>query len=339
MSVDQADGSADVFVVSVDVGGTLMKAGLVDCVGKLYECFTTPTNATQGKDAVLEQLFAVIRSLLEKAGSKASVVGIGLGVTGQVDFGTGRIIGGLEHKIPGWIGTPIKEIIENRFSLPAFVDNDGNVATIGEFMVGAGRGVKDMVCLTIGTGIGSGIIMRGKLLRKAIGSAGEVGHISIAFDGLPCGCGSTGCLELYASASSMIRRAIEAIKGGAKTIITSLVNGNLEAINIATIRDAAERGDRFALNLIRDTAFYLGVGLANVVNILGPELIVVGGGITPLAPFLVKKLVNVVKARAFYTTAEGLRIVTSQLGPYAGVIGAGLMVFQELEEVNRRRQG
>jgi len=324
---------ADMLVVSADVGGTFLKAGLVDRNGRIYECSTAPTKASQGRDGVLKQLFATIQNLLEKARGKGSVVGIGLGVTGQVDFSTGRIIGGLEGKIPGWIGTPIKEIIEDSFSLPTFVDNDGNVAAIGEFTVGAGRGVRDMVCLTIGTGIGSGIIVGGKLLRKVTGSAGEVGHVSIAFNGIPCGCGSTGCLELYASASSMIRRAVEGIKGGAKTIITSLVNGNLENINIAAIRDAAERGDRFALNLIRDTAFYLGAGLANVVNILGPELIVIGGGIIPLAPFLIKKLTDVVKTRAFYTASEGLRIVPSQLGPYAGVIGAGLMVFQELEAV------
>lgn len=318
--------------VSADVGGTYLKAGLIDRSGRLRHPLVLPTEAGRGKDFVISRLSDVIHELVRKAGGKDGVIGIGLGVTGQVDYRTGKIIGGLESKIPGWIGTPIKEIMEHHFNLPTFVDNDGNVAAIGELLVGAGRGVKDMVCLTIGTGIGSGIIVRGKLLRKATGSAGEVGHVSIAFDGPPCGCGSTGCLELYASASAMIRRTMAEIKRGTKTIIASLANGNLESVNIATIRDAAERGDRFALNLIRDMAFYLGAGLTNVVNILGPELIIIGGGITPLVPFLIKELTDVIKTRAFYTASDDLRVVASQLGPYAGVIGAGLMVFQELEE-------
>lgn len=314
--------------VSADVGGTYLKAGLVDGSGRLHEFLTLPTEARKGRDVVIEKLLNVLHELIQKAGGIGNVSGVGLGVTGQVDYLTGKIIGGLEDKIPGWIGTPVKEIIEGALNLPTFVDNDGNVAALGEFKAGAGKGVRNMVCLTIGTGIGSGIIMHGRLLR---GPVGEIGHVSIAFNGPACGCGSTGCLELYASASAMIRKAVEAIKGGAETIIVSLVNENLEAIDIATICDAARKGDKFALKLIRETAFYLGVGLANVVNILHPELIVVGGGITSLAPFFIKELTDVVKARAFYACSEGWRIVPSQLGPYAGVIGAGLMVFQELE--------
>lgn len=219
------------------------------------------------------------------------------------------------------------------------VDNDGNVSAIAEHRVGAGVGTDSMVSITIGTGIGSGLIIGGKLVRGVSGFAGEIGHMSINHEGPICDCGNRGCLEAYVSGPAMIRMILDGIKKKDEISILRLVNNDVAAISPRTIGLAARQGDKLALAVIEKTSHYLGVGLANLVNILRPEAIVIGGGIAQLQNLLFDRVRRVTAERIFGVASDELRILPSKLGPHAGVIGAALLAFENVELAGNEKGG
>jgi glucokinase len=224
--------------------------------------------------------------------------------------------------IPGWVDVPLGDIIHKRFKVDTFLVNDASAAALGEYRFGVGRGVKNLVLFTLGTGIGGGIIADGKLYLGAVGGAAEFGHMTIDANGPRCGCGNTGCLEMLASGTAIAGDAVRHINKGEKSSLLDMVGGKLEDINAEVIGRVARNGDLLARDVIARAAYYLGIGMVNIVNIFNPEMIVIGGGMAELGDMLIEPGRRMVAERAFSISARLVRIVIAQLGNEAGVYGA-----------------
>ena len=327
-------------VIGADVGGTHIKGGIVDARGHLKTKETLKTDAKGGSEKILAALRELIVALQGIAGKEGiTIVGVGIGVTGQVDFRSGAIVGGIAGKIPGWIGTPVKDLIQKEVGLPVVVDNDGNVSALAEHRVGAGLGTSSMASITIGTGIGGGLILDGKLFRGSAGVASELGHWCIDIDGPLCDCGIRGCLEAYVSGSAMIRMVLKRLSKGQETSILRLANNRHDEINPEIVGLAAREGDKLAIAVIEEISRTLGVGLANIVNVLCPEVIVIGGGVAQLGELLFERVRIYTAEWVFGVAINALRILPSKLGPHAGVIGAALLAFEHLASSHHHEGG
>jgi len=315
------------YALGLDVGGTRLKAAIVDTYGKLYFPKEVPTEREVKR--IINQILKVINALLmegEKEGFRDKILGIGIGVTGQVDFSRGRIIGGIKDKLLGWIGTPLREVIEKEVDMPVLIDNDGKVAALAEYYFGGHGKLKSLVCLTLGTGVGGGIVINGEIYRGAK-VAGEIGHMTINFEGPLCGCGHRGCLEAYVSSSALISYTRKLLSGRQESKIYELCKGDLKEITPEIIARAAKEGDPVALKAIRIMGKYLGIGLANIVNVLNPEVIVISGGLSKLGELLLEPAKEALREYSFGVSANYTKVVLSSLGSYAGVIGAATLVF------------
>lgn len=314
--------------LGIDVGGTFIKAALVGPDGAVTHERRLPTGARFGKDAVVERIESVIDEFLRPNADRPTPVGVGVAVTGQVDWRTGAIIGGIADRIPGWIGTPLKAILEARYgSLPVVVENDAKAAAVGEFRFGAGKSFKDVICLTIGTGVGGGIILDGKLVRKRDGAAGELGHMTVDMDGPLCECGSRGCLEAFVSAPRLVSEVLGGLSRGEPSIIPQMLPKGEGQVDGELLVRAARAGDQLVLRCLNDMARYLGVAMANLVNALGPEVIVIGGGMAEFAGYLIDPAVEVMTQRSFGVCACGTKVVRAELGNYAGVVGSAALAL------------
>jgi glucokinase len=258
-----------------------------------------PTLKEQGKDEVIRRLLDAAAGLIEKSGVK--VKAIGAGCPGPLDSKKGIILS--PPNLPDWRRVPLKKIIERKFRLPVSVENDANCAGLGEAVRGAGRKASSMVLLTLGTGIGSAIVLDGKLWTGKGGFASELGHVSIDINGPKCGCGNRGCLEMYASATAVVRRMKKA------------------DMTAEQIYDAARKGDKLARKIVDETAVYLGAAIANIINALDPEVIVLAGGMANAGKIFFNKIGKAAKERALKEASKGVRIVPAELGDDAGIIG------------------
>lgn len=321
------------WVIGVDIGGTNVVVGVVPFEGGVPLALRSEaTNGKRGPDAVVEDIAEMAEEVVAEAidrdgGDRSRVVGVGIGCPGPLDLVRGRVI---ETPNLGWKEYPIRDRIADRLALPASLDNDANCATYGEWWQGAGRGARNVAGVTLGTGIGGGLILDGRLLRGASGTAGEFGHTTIDFTGRRCACGNYGCLEAYASGPNIAARAREGIEAGYESEITRLVDGDLSRITALTVYDALLLGDRHAREVMLETAKILGAGVANIVNMFNPEVIVVVGGVTRAGDHLFAPLRAEVKRRAFPTAVAACRIVPGELGQAAGVVGAaGVFVSEQ----------
>ncbi len=238
--------------------------------------------------------------------------------------------------MPHWRNVQLRHILAEKLGVVTYIINDASAAALGEYRFGAGRGFDNMIYLTVSTGIGGGIIVDGELYSGADGCAGELGHMTIEVDGPQCHCGNFGCLEALASGWAVVREAKTRINQGEKSSIIELVDGRFESITAETVAVAARRGDQLAANIVRDAANYLGVGLANLVNIFNPELIVIGGGLSKMGNMLLKPARKVLKERAFTLPARTVRLVRARLGGNAGIIGAAAYVFERCSKRGER---
>jgi glucokinase len=312
-------------IVGVDVGGTNIVVGTVPEDGSaLHGRAKARTPVADGPDAVVAQVKAMVRRSLEQTaeslqGTDIEVVGVGIGSPGPLDTKRGVVL--LTPNL-GWRDFPLRDRVSEAVELPATLDNDANCAILGEWWRGAARGADVVVGLTIGTGIGGGIVVNGEIFHGANDYAGECGHMSIDSTGRRCRCGNYGCLEAYASGTAIAERAIEGIEVGAETRLPDLVNGDLSAITAQVVYDAAHEGDEYALEVIRDTARLLGTGVANLINIFNPEIVVICGGVTAAGERLFNPLRKEVALRAFKPAVEACRIVPGELTGTAGVFGA-----------------
>jgi glucokinase len=319
------------WVVGVDIGGTNTVVGVVPYDGgdplALRSC---PTRPQRGPDAVVEQVVDMAQEVIEETldrwgGERDRIVGVGIGCPGPLD-----LIRGLVLNTPnlGWTNYPIRDRIAAGIGLPASLDNDANCATFGEWWRGAGRGLLHVAGVTLGTGIGGGLILDGRLVRGACGTAGEFGHMTIDLTGRRCACGNHGCLEAYASGPNIAARAREGIESGYESVLVDLVEGDLGRITALTVYDALLQGDRLAHEVMLETAKALGAGIANIVNSLNPQMVVIVGGVTRAGEHLFAPLRAEVRRRAFDVAVEACQIVPGELAA-AGVVGAaGVFVLE-----------
>lgn len=281
-----------------------------------------PTEVGLGAEGVLGRMLDASRrsvAAAKKEFPRLDVAGVGIGAPGPLD--AARNIIRLAPNL-GWKNFPLRQRISEGLDLPAVLDNDANCAALGEWWQGAARRTLNAVCVTIGTGIGGGIIIGGKLYHGASSAAGELGHTTIDAGGRRCKCGNYGCIEAYASGPAIAARAVEALEAGAFSQLPAMVAGDLERVTAQTVYDAAHDGDELALEVVRDTAVYLGAALANFVNIFNPEVVVICGGVTLAGDKLFHPLQREVAKRAFKPAVEVCQIVPGQLSGTAGVLGA-----------------
>ena len=311
------------WVLGIDVGGTNLVVGAVAADGsRVIGHQTRPTQASRGPDAIVEELVALGRSTLatlEREVPDAHVLGVGAGAPGPLDMREGVVL--LTPNL-GWTDMPLRARLASGLNLPASLDNDANCAVLGECWVGAAQHAHYAIGVTIGTGIGGGIVIDGELYHGAAGCAGEIGHMTIDIDGRLCGCGNYGCLEAYASGSAIARRAIEQVGVDTESVLLTMAGGDRSRITAQTVYEAARSGDTVALDVVRDTAHYLGAGLANLINIFSPDTVVIVGGVTRAGESLFEPLRREVSRRAFKPAVQACTIVPGTLDGLAGVYGA-----------------
>lgn len=309
--------------IGVDVGGTNIKIALVDLKGEIISSNKVPTRAEMGYEYTINTMKQAIADLMkETKTNKDMIEGIGFGFPGQIDYKNGIVKNA--PNIPGWVDVPIAEVIEKEFQIPTRVDNDVRCAALGELNYGAGVGCENLICITVGTGIGSGLIVNGKLVRGASNAAGELGHIKLQMtDGPLCGCGDFGCLEAFASGPAIVSMAEEYIKGGKSTKYRELANPDITPYIVS---EAAKQGDAVAARIFTIIGEYIGIGLASVVNLLNPEKIIIGGGVADAGDVLLNPIKEMIQKRAMKIAASTVQIVPAKLGNNAGVIGASLLI-------------
>ena len=312
--------------IGIDVGGTNVKIALVDEKGKIIYSNSVPTYAKMGYEYTVNNIKQAIRDLMKETNTtEKNIEGIGFDFPGQVDCKTGVVK--LAPNIPGWVNVPIAQMIEEEFHIPTRIDNDVRCAALGELKFGAGKGCENFVCITVGTGIGSGLVINGKVVRGASNAAGEIGHIKLQMTNGPiCGCGDTGCLEAFASGPSIVAMAQDYIKGGKSTKFREMAAAEGSEITPYMVAKAAEEGDPVAKRIFEIVGEYIGIGLTSVINLLNPEKVIIGGGVAEAGELLLEPIRRTVKERAMVVAGEAVEIVPAQLGNSAGVIGASMLI-------------
>lgn len=317
---------AEKWLVGVDLGGTTTKLAFISLYGEILHKWEIPTDVSnEGKNITVNIAKAIDAKLEEIGHSKSEILGIGMGAPGPVDLATGVIF---EAVNLGWREPyPLKDLLEVETSLPAVVDNDANCAALGEMWKGAGNGAKDLVCVTLGTGVGGGVITNGNIVHGVSGAAGEIGHItSIAEGGAPCNCGKTGCLETIASATGIVRIAVELLTSHPSEGVLSAVFNETGIVTAKDVFDAAQRRDELALKAVNTVALHLGIALANIANTLNPEKIVLGGGVSKAGAVLLDPVKEQFLRHSFPRVAQSTEISIATLGNDAGVIGAAWLI-------------
>ncbi len=309
--------------IGIDVGGTNIKIALVEN-GRIIYSNTVPTYAKMGYEYTVKNIIQSIKDLIKETQiEQNSIEAIGFDFPGQVDYKTGVVK--LAPNIPGWVNVPIAKMIEDEFHIPTKIDNDVRCAALGEMKFGAGQGCENFVCITVGTGIGSGLVVNGQLVRGASNAAGEIGHIKLQMkDGPICGCGDRGCLEAYASGPSIVAMAYDYIKGGKSTKFSEMAGDG--EITPYIVAKAAQEGDPVAKRIFEIMGEYIGIGLTSVINLLNPEKVIIGGGVAESGELLLEPIRRTIKSRAMKVAGDAVKIVPAQLGNSAGVIGASMLV-------------
>ncbi len=309
------------FIVGVDLGGTNTKIALISPSKKIVDRTTFYTALYKNKQGLIKRIADEVKNIITANKiSLGDVKGVGLGLPGLIDPTNGIVFKLIN--IPGWKNVPLKKILENKLNLPVSIDNDVNATCLAEFLYGAGKGSKNMVAVSLGTGVGAGIIINSSLYRGSSFSAGEFGHIQIDKNGPRCGCGNNGCLESFCGNYAIIRRAKSKIKRKKSTILSDKIR-DLTPYHLS---QAAKKGDAIALETWRDIGNSLGVGLSFLVNVLNPERIVICGGVSNSGKYLMRPLISSLKKNSLSVPYNKVKVVFSKLGQDVGVIGAASLV-------------
>lgn len=309
----------------IDIGATNIKFGLVSQEGKILYREQRPTLVEKGPEPLMHLVTNISESLLYYAADEDyEVRWLGVGTPGAVDNREGRVIGSCPN-IPGWEGMEIGRTLSERLNMRILVDNDVNLMALAEARFGAAVGYKSVICVTVGTGIGGGIILDGKLWRGANYTAGELGHISIDMNGPECRCGNRGCIEAYCSSGAILKRAMSKMKNNLTPIFEELLDGSPENLNIKKLFMAAKKEDEIAVEVLNESAEYLGIGLAGIVNLFNPDIVVIGGGVADGGAVFINRVANKIKEHAFKPATQNLRVTRATLGNDAGFIGAGIL--------------
>ncbi|WP_230303029.1 ROK family glucokinase [Peribacillus simplex] len=317
------------WLMGVDLGGTTTKLALINLYGEIIHKWEIGTDISEkGKFITINIAKAIDAKLVELNEPKSKIVGIGMGAPGPVKFVNGSIY---EAVNLGWKDYPLKDLLEVETSLPAVIDNDANMAALGEMWKGAGNGAKDLVCVTLGTGVGGGIIHNGQIVHGTSGAAGEIGHITVVTDGgAPCNCGKTGCLETVASATGIVRMALEALNTADEQ---SMLQQKVEEGNAVTSKllfQCAAAGDSLSKAVVNKVGNYLGLALSHVGNVMNPDKIVIGGGVSQAGDILLDPVRSAFGKYAFKRVGKSTKMSLATLGNDAGVIGAAWLIKSQL---------
>jgi glucokinase len=314
------------FVFAADLGGTHLRVGTVDRNGKICCRQMQPTPQAEKPNEIVRALIDAVHECARKSEAQGGVLSaVSVVVPGTVNVADGVVV--KAPNVPCLDGFRLAAALESELEWPVILENDANAAAIGEMWRGAGQGYCTLICVTLGTGVGGGIILDGKLWRGADGSAGEIGHIGVdPFAGVACTCGSRGCLEVYASATAIVRMTREARPRYPNSILH-----NTEDLTSAKIYQAGREGDELAIEVFRRMGVYLGIGLASLINVLNPEIVVIGGGLSNGWELFEKHMHQQVIERAFPIPARRVKIVRAQCGDDAGLLGAARLAFTDLQ--------
>lgn len=315
-------------ILSVDLGGTKIRSAIVLANGKIMSFKNYLTQAEKGPEKVTERIITAINDIMVRTELTTSDLhGVVIASAGILDVKNGIVTA--SPSLPGWHNIALRHILHEKLGINIHLINDASAAALGEHRFGVGQGSNNLVYLTVSTGIGGGIIIGGKLYIGTDGCAGELGHMIIEAGGPQCNCGNLGCLEVLASGTAIAKEAQRRILQGERSAIMEFTKGGVDSITSETVALAAEQGDALACEIVNKAAYYLGVGIANVVNIFNPEMVIIGGGVSKMGEMLLKPTRKVVKQRAFQLPRRTARIVRSHLGDNAGIIGAAISLCEE----------
>lgn len=320
------------FIIGIDVGGHHVRAIMADLNAEIVvqHRTTLPENLT--KDDLLQTLIDVVQMIINKANvSKEKIIGIGVGMHGIVNYQEGIAVFAPNFHLSD---VPIKSFLENVFQLPTYVENDARALALGETWFGHGQGIENVVCVNVGIGIGAGIVINNRLFHGQNGIAGEIGHMIVDINGMKCSCGSYGCLQTMAGGRSLRDRVIKEISHGRKTLIVNKVKNDLNKITGALIHECAIEGDALSIEVLKEVGSFLGIGVTNLINLINPTKVIIGGGVSKAENYILEPLNAVVKMRALTPKARETEIVLSKLGDNGTVIGAVTLVLQNVFSPN-----
>lgn len=299
------------YSIGIDLGGTNLRVALVSEEGKVVKKVRSPSG-----ERVIESLSDSIARIINN-----EVIGIGIGVAGLIDHENGTVL--RSPNLPAIEGVRVVDTLRERFNVPVIIENDANVAALGEKWLGAGREFENFVLLTLGTGIGGGVVYDDRLMRMSA----EIGHMVIIAGGTPCSCGNNGCLETYASAKAILSKAIKSLEDGAESILRLLYQGNYYRLNAEDIYKSALEGDSLSREVLREAGRYLGVGITNIINIFSPQAIILSGGLIGAWNIYVQEAIKEASRRSFKQLFDRTEIIPSVLKDDAGILGAACLVF------------
>ncbi len=316
----------DLFI-GMDLGGTNLKYALGTENGEIILKKSRPSQADRSQKAIFENMFVAVEELKAEADNrKEKVLSIGVGSPGSIDFETGQLKGTTPN-LPNWAKAPIKKSLEEKFNIPTWADNDANIMALAEARLGAGKGYKNILCLTLGTGIGGGILIDNQVLRGEHYSAAEVGHIIVAYNGIRCNCGNKGCLEAYTTAPAMVKRYQKKLKRLGLAY-------DINKLNTEYIFQRASRNDGLAKETITETCQYLGAGIASISNIIDPEVVIIGGGVSEAGDSFIKKIEDEVRQYSVKSIMQNIKVDKAQMGNDAGIVGAILLAAENYSNKN-----
>ncbi len=311
------------YVVGVDLGGTSIKIGLVNSEGKIHKKISVPTNAEKGPKAVIKEIKKGVQLILK--GSKKKIEGVGIGAPGTISLKKGTVE--YPPNFPGWGRVHLGKILQNQLDKKVFVENDANTAAIGELIFGHGNKFNSFIMITLGTGVGGGIILNRKLYRGESGGAGEIGHISIDYNGKQCNCGSKGCIEAYVGNNYLIEDVKKELMENTESVLIKLADNDLSNITPKLIHDAALLNDEYAINKIKEIGTVLGYGLTSAINVLDIPTVVIGGGVAGFGKLLFDSVENTILERVLTPLKSRITVKHSKLKNEAGIKGAAALVF------------
>jgi glucokinase len=312
-------------IAGIDVGGTKVALAIADSEGNLLSMTRFPTEVQLGPHRIIEKVLTELETMCGER--QCDLAAIGIGCAGPLDRSRGLILS--PPNLPGWDEIPIVNIVQDSFNVPVLLDNDANAAALGEFEQGAGRGLRDIVYMTISTGVGGGVIVNGEIVHGVGDGAGEVGHMPVLVDGPECGCGYRGCLEALCSGTSIARRAKERLQQGAPSSLTA---NRIEEVTAKKVADAAREGDSLASEIWNETIFYLAFGLHSIIATLAPEAVILGGGVSTAGEQLLGPLRQQVYDRVKMLPVERVKILQAALGHDSGIHGALILARRNLSE-------
>jgi glucokinase len=316
-------------VVGIDLGGTYVRVGVFRPQGQLLHTRQQAIEAHLGGEAGVQRILTLVEQAYQESGGE--LIGIGMGSTGPLDSSLGLIQN--PYTLPGWENVPILQPLRDHFGVPAVLENDADVAALGEYWAGAGGGVQRLYAVTVGTGIGTALIYHGQIYRGLGGNHPEGGHQVIDPSGPLCYCGATGCWEALAAAPAIAARAQAAAQEQPNTLLLQLAGGDLSRIDAKLVAAAARQGDSLALKIFSATARYIGLGILNCIAMFLPETIVLSGGVMKSADLLLPQIQSLVAQHAAMHPVHQVRLVKAKLGYHAGLYGAAYAILQSLEEV------